>query len=255
MMKNMIKVSKEITMKFVEEKFNVKVHGVFSYGSAVYGYKKPSDLDFIVITDKPMTQTSFELDNVEIQITFYSIEEYKKLLENEEISVLETLSTYSVSIEIDEECKYLNPMVQADYSKDLHDIFMKRELVNKPVIRSSISKKSSNSYVKAKKKIIVSDDFDLKTSLKSLWHSFRMVDFGIQLCKHNDIYNFKSQNELYKEIVEDYLDFYKYESPQEFWDFIHAKYKPMHNEILKEFRLVAPQRDRSKNSEKRSTTI
>ena len=246
----MIKVAEKITIKFLEDKFNVKVHGVFSYGSVVYGYKKPSDLDFIVITDKPMAQTSFELNDIEIQITFHSIEEYKKLLENEEISVLETLFTYDVSIDIDEECKYLNPMVQADYSKKLHEIFMERGTASKPVIRSSISKKSSNSYVKAKKKIIISEDFDLKTSLKSLWHSFRMVDFGIQLCKKNNIYNFKSQNELYNEIVEDYLDFHKYESPQKFWDFIHAKYKPMHNEILKEFRLVAPKDTETKIQKK-----
>ena len=40
-----------MTIKYVEDCYKTKVLAIFSYGSAVYKNKIPSDLDYIVIND------------------------------------------------------------------------------------------------------------------------------------------------------------------------------------------------------------
>lgn len=200
----------------IKEKYNAIA--VFPYGSSVYKNKKPSDLDFIIVSDTPYFQDKFEIDGIDIEVSNYSKEEFLKNLASHDISVLECLY-------INHEKKYVDP----SFSLELD-----RFSLNKSVLRESISQKSSNSYVKAKKKLILEDDFDLNVSLKSLWHSLRMVEFGIQLAKEGKIINPQFSNDTYDMITKDYLIF------NNDWSKLHEKYKPIQNKVLSDFRLLCP---------------
>lgn len=203
------------TIEFLKEKYNAKA--VFPYGSDVYGNKIPEDLDFIIVTDKPYFQESFEFNNIQFEISNYSQEEFMERLKEHEISVLE--------------CLFIKPM-KCFINSDIQYSF-DNFILNKEKLRESCSQKSSNSYVKAKKKLIIEDDFNVSTSLKSLWHSFRILDFAIQIAKDNCI-NPKSSNLLFDDISKTYL------ITQNDWDKIHEKYKPLYNKVASDFKSICP---------------
>lgn len=180
---------------------------VYPYGSRVYGnFHKNSDYDFIVIV-KNKTAEQFS-DNL-ININYYTVTEHQQRLDDHEISALE--------------CQFL----------DWHKI----EFVEKHVfkftldlqkLRHSLSAKSSNSWVKCKKKLTVEKDLDLNVGRKSLFHSFRIIDFGIQIAKTGKIYDYSSCNDLYKEIMNYYI-----------WTDIFTNFKKRYNNLLTDFRKVA----------------
>lgn len=201
----------------LKEKYNALA--VFPYGSNVYKNKTPEDLDFIIVSDKPYFQEQFEKDNIKYEISNYSKDEFLARLQEHEISVLECLY-------IPHKEKYLDPLL----SREIEGFTLDKEK-----LRESCSQKSSNSYVKAKKKLTVEEDFNLSVSYKSLWHSLRILDFGIQIAKTNKI-NPESCNELYDQVIKDYL-FMKND-----WSKLHEKYKPIHNSISSEFKQECPKK-------------
>lgn len=228
------------------ELVKIKDHvSFFSYGSSVYGNKRPSDYDFIIVSDFKKEQFNdvfcVKGQTVEIQLTFYTNDEFIEMLKSNEISAIECLFLFNESLSRDIHNLDNEELKDNALAFNLtHELFSNNVVYNylRPdLLRSSLSKKSSNSYVKAKKKIILEKDFDLKTSLKSLWHSFRMVSFGLDILnsRYNDCH-FSICNDLYHEMCEDYLDYHSFGSPDEFWDFIHDKYKPRHNALMSVFR-------------------
>lgn len=225
-----------VTPQRVESMFNCNVLGMFSYGSAVYQNKEPSDLDYIVFTDmnESIEQSSFDVFNTSIQITFYSIKDVKRLLSEEEISILECLYLFK-----NKDSKDSNE-INMIYSSEIVEKLFQSHYVNLSNLRSSVSKKSSNSYVKAKKKLLIENDFDIETSYKSLWHSLRIIDFGNQIASLKNIEDFESSNDLFYEIKDDYSKFNQFKNVNDFWNFLHLKYKPLHNFKMQEFRINAP---------------
>jgi len=181
---------------------------IYSYGSRVYGtYNNKSDYDYIVIVKNKITE---QFSNNKININYYTVEEHQQRLDDNEISALETFyldPTYIIKKTVDFKCKI-------DLSK----------------LRHSLSAKSSNSFVKAKKKLTVQKDYDLNIGKKSLFHSFRIIYFGIQLAKFNKIADYSECNNLYNEIMSGYDE----------WDKLFETYKKKHNELLTEFRILAP---------------
>lgn len=210
-------------IEYLKEKYNALA--VFPYGSTVYKNKKPEDQDFIIISDKEYFQEAFEINGIKYEISNYNKEQFFKLINDHEIAFLEC-------IKINHNSKYVN--------KEIEDFISNFKII-KEQLRESISSKSSNSYVKAKKKLIVEEDFNINVSLKSLWHSFRMLDFGIQIVKNDEI-DPKSSNELYERIVKDYL------LSNNDWDKIHSKYKPEYNNLLSKFKEVCPKKKSLLNS-------
>lgn len=180
----------------------------YKYGSRVYGnYTKDSDWDFIFIV-KEKTNDQFS-DNL-ININFFDVDGHKTRILNHEISALETLFLPKDFI-LKEDLKF-------DFKLNLSSL------------RKSLSKKSSNSWVKAKKKLTVEKDYDLNVGRKSMWHSFRIINFGIQLATKGIIYNYGSMNPLYWEIIYNYSD----------WKILFNNYKKDYNSIMTEFRKIAP---------------
>lgn len=100
--------------------------------------------------------------------------------------------------------------------------------LDKSKLRHSLSAKSSNSWVKAKKKLTVEQDYDLNVGRKSLFHSFRIVDFGIQVASNGRIIDYSSCNYLYSEIISLYE-----------WTDMFDTFKVRYNKLMSEFRKVA----------------
>lgn len=178
----------------------------YQYGSRVYGnYTNKSDYDYIIIV-KNLDNEQFS-DN-QININFFTLENHINRIKDHEISALETLFLSEHFI--------LKETKKFDFKLD------------KSKLRHSLSAKSSNSWVKAKKKLTVEQDYDLNVGRKSLFHSFRIVDFGIQVASNGRIIDYSSCNYLYSEIISLYE-----------WTDMFDTFKVRYNKLMSEFRKVA----------------
>lgn len=179
---------------------------LYSYGSRVYGTERPdSDYDYVIVTDKEGF-VSEQGETAELSVQAYHIDEWKKLLERHDIMAME--------------CNF-SP----------YDDLTLPFTLSKGTLRSSISKVASNSWVKCKKKLTVEEDARL-VGIKSLFHSFRIPMFGIQIATTGGIYDYSCANDLWKE-MEPLIE------SDTTWEEIYEIYKPRHNELMTEFRKVA----------------
>jgi len=190
---------------------------VYPYGSRVYGTaRKNSDYDFIVVTPK---KTNEQYSDKLININFYTPEEHQNRLNEHEISALECYFLPQEQVLFD--CFHpLNrtPRVKPfTFKLDLN------------TLRHSLSAKSSNSWVKAKKKLTVEKDYDIDLGRKSLFHSFRIIEYGKQIAVHGTIVNYCSCNDLFNEIMNCYT-----------WDQMFDGFKERYNKLCTEFRILAP---------------
>lgn len=180
---------------------------LYQYGSRVYGnFTHESDYDFIAVVKKKRNE---QFSDRAININFFTKEGHQQRLDNHEISALEA---------------YFCPkkFILIEKQKFNFKLSLKK-------LRHSLSGKSSNSFVKAKKKLTVEKDYDLNIGKKSLWHSFRIINYGIQIIKHGRIANYDSMNYLFTEVMNNYT-----------WQDLFKKYKTEYNELMSEFRLLAP---------------
>jgi len=180
---------------------------LYQYGSRIYGtHNNNSDYDFICITNNKIQD---QLSISEIHVNFYTIEEHQRKIDEHEISALETLFLSSSFI--------LKQHIKFDFTLNLQKL------------RHSISAKASNSFVKCKKKLTVFEDLNENVGKKSLFHSFRIINFGIQLAKFGIIKDYGSCNKIYENIVS-YSD----------WNTLFEVYKPFYNKMSSEFKKLAP---------------
>lgn len=181
---------------------------LFDYGSIVYGTAgEQSDHDLIAVVKD--TAPEMNLSKEKLDVSIYTQTQFNDLVLQHEISALE--------------CLFLD-------KKHIHKNELNIEFnLDKVALRNAISSKSSNSWVKAKKKFIVEEDFSPYIGKKSAWHAVRMLDFGTQIAKNGKIENYSSMNMLLKEIL-------KCES----WLEIDQNFRLTYNSKASEFRLVAP---------------
>jgi len=188
-----------------------EVISITPYGSKVYGTAtEKSDLDFVVIH----SGTNDELYTSDmIDVHFISLNTFKELLDKHDIMALEVYYWN----------KQFNPSAKISNLIDFN--------LDKVKLRKSISAIVNNSWVKAKKKMTLPDE-NSYIGLKSLFHSFRILDFGIQLATNNKI-NFSSKNVFWEELKELWNVTQK-------WDDFYNRYKQKHNHLMSEFKQVAP---------------
>lgn len=185
-----------------------RVYNVYVFGSRVYGtYNKNSDWDIIIVANNSVE--SIEIDNGIFNVHIYTPDKFKKDLEWHRINNLECIYAPSWAILKEE----------IDYRKDFK--------ISIPKIRHAISHISSNSWVKAKKKL---NQGDAMIGLKSLYHSIRIPIFATQILSDNKI-DFKSTNYIWDDII-------KVNSND--WDKLYDKFKEVHNKVLSDFRKLAP---------------
>jgi len=191
--------------------FNDKnILNIYNYGSSVYNCKGiNSDNDYIVIVSDG-SEYPEQLKIYNNDYSFYKESEFRELIRQYEISALECLLLDPKFI--------VKETVEFDFKLDLQQL------------RESISQKSSNSFVKAKKKLIIEKDYDPYIGKKSLFHSLRIILFGIQIAKYSKIINYEIANIYYNDIVENEMVE---------WNFYKEKYQPIYNNLKTEFRKLA----------------
>lgn len=198
-------------MKIEDVLKDENVISLFKYGSHVYGTNNEhsdNDLIMVVINGTTLSDEFLKNFNQFGDLTIYDESEFQNQINNHEISVLECLF-------LDKKDIYKN---NKDWNFNL----------NLQTLRSSISGKASNSWVKAKKKFIVEKDYNPYIGQKSAWHALRILNFGTQIATFGKINNYQELTPLYKDILS--LD----------WEGINNKYKSLYNELASKFREVAP---------------
>lgn len=189
-------------------------YAVYPYGSRVYGTEQEgSDWDFIAISNDA-DNGEMERDGL-INLKVMSPEHFQSLLDRHNISALECLFLPRDSILVE-------PPRDWEWNLSLSSL------------RTSISKKSNNSWVKAKKKMVAPYDWAEGENLrgrKSLFHSFRILMFGIQIASEGKIYDYSEANEIFEDIITD---------PSNDWQHYYDKWKAKHNSLATEFRKLAP---------------
>lgn len=199
---------KKLVLQQIKQKYQIsedKVIGIYLFGSRVYGTSKnSSDYDYIVITNTNVNNQ--EIKHPIVNVHLYTKEHFQEMLNEHKIQALEV---------------YFN---NKDNMKDF--IFK----LDKSKLRKEISSVSNNSWVKCKKKLLVEEN-EYYIGIKSLFHSFRIIDFGIQIAKNKEIIDYSSTNWLWEELSN------KYDLT---WNYLSDKYKPLLNQNMSKFRSVAP---------------
>lgn len=181
---------------------------IVPYGSRVYGTdRNDSDYDYIaIIPSNRKANTGEEYRRNLVNIHMYNRFDFQDQLNSHKIHTLEA---------------YFLPdgIVSKQFKFNL----------NLSILRNELSQKSSHSFVKAKKKIDKEKDYYI--GWKSLFHSIRILDFGIQIAKNGKISDYSSANSYWFDILN---------AQQYNWDFFKKKYQPIYNSLATEFRKVAP---------------
>lgn len=201
---------------YILQDFNLKdedILNVYPYGSHVYGTNnKNSDYDFIVVCkDNILDRDSLDSSWRKLNATIYSHNSFMQKINLHKISALE--------------CVSLPENTLLKFSKNINFT------IDKKVLRESISEKASHSWVKSKKKFEVILDKDIYIAKKSLFHSLRIINFGIQIANYGKIKEYSCCNDLWQDI---------YSDPNENWEPYKEKYQNYFNSQMTEFRKVAP---------------
>lgn len=176
---------------------------VYQYGSSVYGCaNKKSDSDYIVVVESDDVDLCYSVREAGADYTVYSKSKFIKRLHDMHISVLECVFQSS------------------------NDPFLKYFVMDKEKLRREISGVSSNSFVKCKKKL---RDGEVYIGKKSMFHSIRILMFGIQIAKHGRIIDYSCANKYLALIMR-----------MDNWDEIKDFFQPIYNNLKSEFKLLAP---------------
>lgn len=185
-----------------------QVVAMYPYGSHVYGTNvEGSDEDFItVLKYMPERHQLIERDNIS-----FVIHDQTSLQRGIWAHEPYALETYFLPSE-----RHLKH-VPWDFKLNHH------------ALREAFSQKASHAMVKAKKKIELERDF--KRGKKSLFHSVRILTFGIQIATHGKIVDYQAANNHWWEI---------YTNPSDKWEDYQKMYRPIYNNLSTKFREVAP---------------
>lgn len=192
---------------------------IYHYGSVVYGTQTPqSDIDYICVVHSDNKkfngeQVSFYADNMKHDVQFMTVSHFQNMLSEHKIWALECFFLSSAHIVYQGD-------VQWQFSLD------------KAKLREGVSSVASNAWVKCKKKLEVEQM--PYVGLKSLFHSLRVLHFGIQIAKLNKIADYSEANLFHADILS-VLD-----TDQCQWTYLKTKYQEVYNQLSSTFRLVAP---------------
>lgn len=178
---------------------------VYKYGSRVYGcHNKNSDYDYIAVVVSDNEDLYYSVDIASSNFTVYSEQKFIKLIKEHQISVLECIF------------------------QDENDLFVEHFELDKAKLRRAISSVSSNSYGKCGKKLKQGDTY---IGLKSMFHSLRILNFGIQIAMYGKIISYSSANHFNKMVFDMNTDS---------WSMINKRFKPIHNALKSHFKKLAP---------------
>lgn len=183
---------------------------IYRFGSQVYKTNSErSDEDFICIVGE-------KLPSIDINLHIYNKIEFQHFLDEHNIQMLECFF-------LPNEYK-LKEMIKLNFTINLNKL------------RSSISTASNGSWVKGKKKLTVQADYNKYLGIKSIFHSLRILNFGLQIAKTGKIYDYSIINNIWLDILEISKD----KEFFELWESIEGKYKKEFNSLKSEFVSLCP---------------
>lgn len=192
---------------------------VYQYGSRVYqSHTENSDYDYIIVVKE-------HFDSKDIDYHIYTEESFKMAIYEHDISALE--------------CLFLKDEFILKNTVDFKSEFK----LNKEKLRTSISTIVNNSYVKCKKKLIVAGDYDLNCGIKSFYHSFRILNYGVQIALKGYIYDYACCNWLLNEL----RTLSKQYQRNELWNIIETRYKEIHKNKKSAFKELCPKNNNKLN--------
>lgn len=183
----------------------LKVKNVYLYGSRVYGTaEEQSDYDFIVVASSLNEATEIRKKNFNIHI--HTPDKFRKDLFDHDIKSFE--------------CIFAPDFARLQEKVQYND---KNFILKPKQLKYKLMSQSFWSFKKAKKNINGVDDY---IGLKSLFHSLRILDFGIQILKYGTIKDFSSANWIWNEIKDS----------EEDWEVLKERYLPIKVKMEKEFK-------------------
>lgn len=165
-----------------------EVLNIYPYGSKVYGTANTeSDSDFIIVMKSAFLDSGSFRDNAisnedgSIQGVLYSRGGFIDAINNYEIGAIE--------------CLFLpeDKIIQEKWP------FKLQKIVNRDLVKKIIQKASSSWHIA---KFQFKDD-QIERAKKGVFHSIRILDFGLQLKNHGKIVDYSSCNQIKTEIDTD----------------------------------------------------
>lgn len=206
-------INKEHILNILKSELKIhplKVHNIYLYGSRVYGVSsEDSDYDFIIVANNNVENIEHQIfkDGIEYNFHIQTPDYFQERLDWNDPKVIECLFWSKKNIILENKKFELN--------------------INKSKYRHAVSHISSNSWVKARKKLeLENQDY---IGQKSLYHSLRIPMYAIQIAEHGDIIDWECANEYWHDIM----------STTD-WKILKDKYKKLHNSILSKFRKLCP---------------
>lgn len=151
--------------------------------------------------DKRIYQTSF--GNIDVEVVKYS--DFISLIKEHSPLALEAIFSIERGM------------------STVNDIFLNFFELNKWKIRESFGSIANNSFVKAKKKLVVKESYDHRCAIKSLFHSIRLLMYACQIAENGKLIDFGCCKPLWDEIKTDADNGFG-------WEDFKKKYKPIWNE-------------------------
>lgn len=195
------------------------VLNIYIFGSRLYGTATVlSDVDMILVVKE-----WFDSKNINTHV--YTVSQFQLLLDRFDIQALECV--FAPKQWVLKDGKHFDMPV-----------------IDKSKLRVSISTIASNSWVKGKKKLTVAGDYDLYLAIKSIFHSLRIIDYGIQIASSGMIQNFSTMNY----VLEDLRKLSEEYQREELWQKIDDKYRKVYNSTSTRFKELAPKDLSEKNN-------
>ncbi|UUV47028.1 nucleotidyltransferase [Bacillus phage vB_BanS-Thrax5] len=176
---------------------------IYPYGSRVYQTdNENSDFDFMAIAQTKDTKLDYTFECGDVSIHVVSEHLFIKRIKEHHISYLE--------------CIFQDP----------NDEYRKHFELDLEKLRRDISAKSSNSFVKCKKKL---NDGEIYIGKKSMFHSIRIVMFGIQIAEYGEIVDYGCANHYLTRVM-----------VMKNWESIKDYFQPVYNRYKSRLRELAP---------------
>lgn len=187
-----------------------KISNVYLYGSRVYGnFDHASDYDFLVVA------RSMDRDR-EIRFSKYNIHVHTPDKFEDDLRAYRMVNL---------ECVFAPSFAKAQEKVD----YRTKLSMDDFKLKKSIFKQSHDSWLKSNMKF---REMDIDRAVKSLFHSLRILMFGIQIIKYGEITNFSEANGYWDEISK--MEEFK-------WNIFKNRFLPIKKELEEELMDVKEQ--------------
>lgn len=196
-----------------------------NWGSINYGVTNLlSDNDFIVVVneDYKLTTNDCVIDND--NYCMYSLSKFNEMIKNNHVVAVETAFLDNKNI-------FINKI---NHNSET----LKIDLLE---LRKSFSATISNAWDKGRKKLEKTNEFYI--GKKSLWHSLRILMFGIQICQYGKIMDYTEANLFYDKIVLNDCNDWEYYKIRytELMKYLEHKFKMYTNDVWQEYKVKEKQ--------------